>query len=41
MMPIASNSPRFADYRRHVDELVGAALGAAEAVGGVGRFVRG
>ena len=34
MMPIASISPRFADYRGHVDELVSAALGAADADGG-------
>ena len=40
MMPIASISPRFADYRGHVDELVSAALGAADPEAAVGRFLR-
>ena len=40
MMPIASISPRFADYRRHVDELVGATVAAADPEAAVGRFLR-
>ena len=40
MMPHHSTSPRFADYRRHTDELVRATVAAADPEAAVGRFLR-
>ena len=40
MMPPHAVSPRFADYRRHVDELVRATVAAADPEAAVGRFLR-
>ncbi|HQF72194.1 MAG TPA: DUF4147 domain-containing protein, partial [Promineifilum sp.] len=40
MTATASISPRFADYRRHADELVGATIAAADPNAAVSRFLR-
>ena len=39
MMPAHAVSPRFADYRRHVDELVSATVAAVDPQAAVGRFL--
>lgn len=40
MMPASVISPHFADYRRHVDELVSATVAAADPEAAVGRYLR-
>lgn len=40
MMPTHAVPPRFADYRRHVDELVSATVAAADPQAAIGRFLR-
>ena len=40
MMPAHAISPRFTDYRRHVDEVVSATIAAADPEAAVGRYLR-